>query len=232
MRHKQLVCFPCKALVCCRGSVSVICRFSTLVKPVLQIQLEGQGQPPITVADYLQQSFGYRYSFMGPVVGILLAFTVFFAGDMTSGRPVNCMLLCPLAMSCPVLRLTVMSPCCTPAHVRYVDMAAYSPHFPCIAALAVVSLKYMKFQVCGWNNLHAAHVLNCSDCFHRCERCICRESCAISVCFPALIKHYWPGCRNAKPATKVLVLPSHCWWHGGALSTTMGAGAQGCTSGT
>jgi dipeptide/tripeptide permease len=47
---------------------------------VLQIQLEGQGQPPITVADYLKQSFGYRYNFMGAVVGILLAFTIFFAG--------------------------------------------------------------------------------------------------------------------------------------------------------
>lgn len=42
--------------------------------------LEGTGSAPISIADYLQQSFNFRYSFMGPVVGILLGFTVFFAG--------------------------------------------------------------------------------------------------------------------------------------------------------
>lgn len=36
----------------------------------------GDGWAP---QEYLQQNFNYRYSFIGPVVGILLAFTVFFA---------------------------------------------------------------------------------------------------------------------------------------------------------
>ncbi len=30
--------------------------------------------------DYLKQSFNYKYSFIGPVIGILLGFTVVFAG--------------------------------------------------------------------------------------------------------------------------------------------------------
>jgi CDR ABC transporter len=59
---------------------------------VLQIQLEGQGQPPITVADYLKQSFGYRYNFMGAVVGILLAFTIFFAGRAPACRLLHALL--------------------------------------------------------------------------------------------------------------------------------------------
>lgn len=48
----------------------------------ITIQLEGQDSPPITVADYLETTFGFEYSFMGPVVGILLGFTVFFAGAL------------------------------------------------------------------------------------------------------------------------------------------------------
>ena len=37
---------------------------------------KGDGSAP---QEYLKQSFNYHYSFIGPVVGILLAFTVFFA---------------------------------------------------------------------------------------------------------------------------------------------------------
>lgn len=38
------------------------------------------GSDPISIQDYLAENYGYHYSFIGPVVGILLGFTVFFAG--------------------------------------------------------------------------------------------------------------------------------------------------------
>lgn len=44
------------------------------------LQLEIPGADPSTVQDYLAQNYGYHYSFIGPVVGILLGFTIFFAG--------------------------------------------------------------------------------------------------------------------------------------------------------
>ena len=123
---------------------------------VLQIQLEGQGQPPITVADYLKQSFGYRYNFMGAVVGILLAFTIFFAGTALHaawfmhwcnrtlvrdvlGQQAASRMLCEC--ECPVPKLETIV----------------------VAALAVLSLKYMKFQV----RKLARHRKHASSCQHR-----------------------------------------------------------------
>ena len=45
----------------------------------MQITVVGQNGAP-TIKQYLVESFGYRYSFVGQVVAILLGFTVFFAG--------------------------------------------------------------------------------------------------------------------------------------------------------
>ena len=39
----------------------------------------GQDDRP-TIKQYLEESFDYRYSFIGQVLAILLGFTVFFAG--------------------------------------------------------------------------------------------------------------------------------------------------------
>ena len=39
----------------------------------------GQDETP-TIKQYLEESFDYRYSFIGQVVAIQLGFTVFFAG--------------------------------------------------------------------------------------------------------------------------------------------------------
>ena len=44
------------------------------------LQISIPGAPTTTIQGYLQQNYGYEYSFIGPVVGILLGFTVFFAG--------------------------------------------------------------------------------------------------------------------------------------------------------
>ena len=44
------------------------------------LQIDIPGSTPTTIQDYLAQNYGYHYSFIGPVVGILLGFTVFFAG--------------------------------------------------------------------------------------------------------------------------------------------------------
>ncbi len=52
---------------------------------VEQITVVGQSNTP-TIKEYLQQNFNYRYSFIGPVIGILLGFTVFFGG-LAIGAP-------------------------------------------------------------------------------------------------------------------------------------------------
>ena len=44
------------------------------------LQINIPGAAPTTIRDYLAQNYNYHYSFIGPVVGILLGFTVFFAG--------------------------------------------------------------------------------------------------------------------------------------------------------
>lgn len=44
------------------------------------LQITIPGAEPTTIQDYLAQNYNYHYSFIGPVVGILLGFTVFFAG--------------------------------------------------------------------------------------------------------------------------------------------------------
>ena len=44
------------------------------------LQLTIPGADNTTIQQYLSQNYGYEYSFIGPVVGILLGFTVFFAG--------------------------------------------------------------------------------------------------------------------------------------------------------
>ena len=46
----------------------------------------GQSNTP-TIKEYLQQNFNYKYSFIGPVIGILLGFTVFFGG-LAIGAPI------------------------------------------------------------------------------------------------------------------------------------------------
>lgn len=44
------------------------------------LQITIPGASPTTIQAYLSQNYGYEYSFIGPVVGILLGFTIFFAG--------------------------------------------------------------------------------------------------------------------------------------------------------
>ena len=52
----------------------------------LQIAILGTTETP-TIQQYIKDSFGYEYSFIGPVVGILLGFTVFFAGLAIGALP-------------------------------------------------------------------------------------------------------------------------------------------------
>lgn len=44
------------------------------------LQIDIPGSTPTTIQDYLAANYNYHYSFIGPVVGILLGFTIFFAG--------------------------------------------------------------------------------------------------------------------------------------------------------
>ncbi|KAK9820341.1 hypothetical protein WJX72_009201 [[Myrmecia] bisecta] len=44
------------------------------------VTFPGDSSPSVTVVEYLEDNFGYKYSFIGPVVGILIGFTVFFGG--------------------------------------------------------------------------------------------------------------------------------------------------------
>ena len=44
------------------------------------LQITQPGGPNTTVQAYLADNYDYHYDFIGPVVGILLAFTIFFAG--------------------------------------------------------------------------------------------------------------------------------------------------------
>lgn len=48
------------------------------IASVLQIRVPGGTDT--TIKDYLHDSLGYDLGFIGPVVGILFAFTIFFAG--------------------------------------------------------------------------------------------------------------------------------------------------------
>ena len=50
----------------------------TRLTSVLQITVPGG--TPTTVKAFLHDSFAYDLSFIGPVVGILFGFTIFFAG--------------------------------------------------------------------------------------------------------------------------------------------------------
>ena len=55
------------------------CLLQSLICAVC-MQITIPGSDPMTIQDYLAENYGYHYSFIGPVVGILLGFTVFFAG--------------------------------------------------------------------------------------------------------------------------------------------------------
>ena len=52
-----------------------------------QISIVGQSNTE-TIKQYLLDSFNYKYSFIGPVVAILLAFTIFFGG-LAIGAPLQ-----------------------------------------------------------------------------------------------------------------------------------------------
>jgi len=57
-------------------------RYSHLIltnEALAQITVVGQDDTP-TIKQYLEESFDYRYAFVGQVVAILLGFTAFFAG--------------------------------------------------------------------------------------------------------------------------------------------------------
>lgn len=57
----------------------------TPVTCATQITVVGQTDTP-TIKQYLQDNFNYKYSFIGPVIGILIGFTIFFGG-LAIGAP-------------------------------------------------------------------------------------------------------------------------------------------------
>ncbi len=64
-----------------------------------QITVVGQHNTP-TIKRYLEESFDYRYSFIGQVVAILLGFTVFFAALAVGASSGQCLLRKAILICC------------------------------------------------------------------------------------------------------------------------------------
>ena len=75
----QMQCSACSVHM---PQLSTVLVFLLYIAPMTTVvmQITVPGSADMSIQDYLASNYDFHYSFIGPVVGILLGFTVFFAG--------------------------------------------------------------------------------------------------------------------------------------------------------